>query len=137
MSDAPVLVKPHAALPAWHPDWARELAELYFSGTTCLFVLHGNVHDLIRCPRGQSDHYCNLTEFLSSQVFGSWDVVLQYDLGRGLRPLPGGDPARLQSMMQFLAGRLGDPAGSGNCGTISLLAPESNSSFQRDSSTDS
>ncbi len=43
------------ALPDWYPAWARELAELYFSGTTCLFVLHGNVHDLIRCPRRRQD----------------------------------------------------------------------------------
>ncbi len=109
MGDVPALLKPSPSLPDWHPNWARELAELYFSGTTCLFVLHGNVHDLIRCPRGNSEDYCNLSEFLASQVFGSWDIVLQYDLGRGLRPLPGGDPARLQSMMQHLAGRLGDP----------------------------
>ena len=30
-------------LPAWYPQWAQRLAELYFSGTTCLFVVHGNV----------------------------------------------------------------------------------------------
>ncbi len=68
-------------LPAWYPAWARELAELYFSGTTCLFVLHGNVHDLIRCPAAAGDRgqrgYCNLSEFLATQVFGSWDVVLR------------------------------------------------------------
>jgi AAA+ superfamily predicted ATPase len=44
-------------------------------------------------------------------VFGSWDVVLQYDLARGLRPLAGGDPQRLQTMVQYLATRLGE-AGS-------------------------
>src|SRR5579872_1890333 len=66
-----------AALPEWYPAWARALGELYFSGTTCLFVLHGNVHDLIRCPSADGgDVYCNLSEFLSSQVFGSWDVVI-------------------------------------------------------------
>ena len=36
------------AVPAWFPSWAREFAELYFAGTTCVFVLHGNVHDLTR-----------------------------------------------------------------------------------------
>ena len=101
--------KPAPELPAWYPGWARELADLYFSGTTCLFVLHGNVHDLIRCPDGDRERYCNLSEFLATQVFGSWDVVLQYDLARGLRPLPGGDGKRLQAMVQHLAARLGDP----------------------------
>ncbi|HXG12725.1 MAG TPA: AAA family ATPase [Gemmataceae bacterium] len=125
----PVMEKPapdHAGrapeLPAWYPAWARELADLYFAGTTCLFILHGNVHDLIRCPvpspssggegkaeGGDRDRYCNLTEFLASQVFGSWDIVLQYDLAKGLRPLAGGDGKRLQAMVQALTARLGDP----------------------------
>ncbi len=76
-------------LPAWYPAWARELAELYFSGTTCLFILHGNVHDLIHCPDGDEDAYCSLAEFLTTQVFGTWDLVLGYDLSQGLRPQAG------------------------------------------------
>lgn len=97
-------------LPAWYPSWARELADLYFSGTTSLFLLHGNVHDLVRCPQGESETYCSLSEFLTTQVFGRWDVVLGYDLGRGLRALAGPDANRLRSMMQYLAARFGDPA---------------------------
>jgi AAA+ superfamily predicted ATPase len=96
-------------LPEWFPSWARELAELYFSGTTCLFVLHGNVHDLIRCPRGGEDAYCSLTEFLATQLFGSWGIVLHHDLGRGLRAAAGGDAKRLQAMVQYLSARLGEP----------------------------
>src|SRR5262245_4058335 len=86
---APTAPAPIAApIPDWYPAWARELAELYFSGTTCLFVVHGNVHDLIRFPKADgSDAYCNLSEFLASQVFGSWNIVVQYDLAKGLRPL--------------------------------------------------
>jgi AAA+ superfamily predicted ATPase len=100
-----------APLPAWYPAWARELADLYFSGTTCVFLLHGNVHDFIRCAGdtdGNTDTYATLSEFLASQVFGSWDVVLQYDLGRGLRSAAGNNPQRLQSMMQHLSARLGE-----------------------------
>lgn len=96
-------------LPSWYPAWARELADLYFSGTTCLFVLHGNVHDLLRCPAGEEDSYCNLPEFLATQVFGSWDIVLHYDLGRGLRPLTGSDSERLKAMVEYLGTRLGEP----------------------------
>jgi AAA+ superfamily predicted ATPase len=97
------------ALPPWFPEWARRLAELYFSGTTCLFVVHGNVHDLIRCPTAAGETYCGLPEFLATQIFGSWDVVLQYDLARGLRPTAGDNPPRLQKMVQYLASRLGEP----------------------------
>src|SRR5690349_16760394 len=100
---------PAPALPEWYPEWARALGELYFSGTTCLFILHGNVHDLIRCPAPDGgDVYCNLSEFLAMQVFGSWDVVVQYDLARGLRAAAGSDGQRLQAMVQYLSSRLGD-----------------------------
>ena len=97
------------ALPAWCPAWARELADLYFSGTTCLFVLHGNVHDLIRCGDGAEDSYCNLAEFLTTQIFGRWDMVLGYDLSQGLRPQAGRDAERLRAMQQQLAARWGEP----------------------------
>lgn len=99
-------------LPVWYPAWARELAELYFSATTCVFVLHGNVHDLMYCPAdaaGGEDSYSTLAEFLATQVFGSWDVVLHYDLSRGLRPLVGSNAQRLQTMLPHLSSRLGDP----------------------------
>jgi len=96
-------------VPAWFPGWARELAELYFSRTTCVFILHGNVHDLIAAPVDGGDDYLGLPEFLATQVFGSWDVVLRHDLGKGSRPEAGGDAGRLKGMVQALAARLGEP----------------------------
>lgn len=98
------------SLPDWYPGWARELADLYFSGTTCLFVLHGNVHDLIPSIGDGHTAYCNLPEFLATQLFGSWDLVLHYDLARGLRALAGSDAERLQGMMRRLTATLGEPA---------------------------
>src|SRR5262249_42682641 len=83
---------------------------LYFSGSTCLFLLSGNVHDFVRFPGDDGDEYGNLSDFLAGQVFGSYDLVLQYDLARGLRPQPAGDEKRLQSMVQQLGPRLGEPA---------------------------
>ena len=114
MASSPHTVAPTAEaaaappLPDWFPGWAKELADLYFSGTTSLFLLHGNVHDLVRVREGAGDAWCNVAEFLATQLFGAWDVVLHYDLGRGLRPLAGSDPGRLQGMIQQLAGRLGE-----------------------------
>jgi SpoVK/Ycf46/Vps4 family AAA+-type ATPase len=96
-------------LSAWYPAWARELADLYFSGTTCLFVLHGNVRDLIRGEAGENAGYLGLPEFLATQIFGSWDLVLHHDLARGLRPLAGEDAKRLQAMVQAVSARLGEP----------------------------
>ncbi len=83
---------------------------MYFAGTTCLFVLHGNVHDLVPYQDGGQERYGSLPEFLAGQIFGSWDIMLGYDLGQGLRPLAGTDAGRLQTMMQYLTGRLGDAA---------------------------
>ncbi len=104
-------VPPGRRLPDWYPDWAEELADLYFSGTTSVFVLHGNVHDLVYCPSGGDgeDAWCDLPEFLATKVFGAWNVVLNYDLGRGLRPLPGTNRDRLKSMLTHTTA-LGEPS---------------------------
>jgi AAA+ superfamily predicted ATPase len=53
----------------------------------------------------------SLQEFLAREIFGRWDVVLGYDVGRGLRPLAGNDPARLRTMAQWLSERLGNASG--------------------------
>jgi AAA+ superfamily predicted ATPase len=101
--------QPPGALPESYPAWARELADLYFSGTTCVFVLHGNVHDYVRMPDGEETRYCSLTDFLATQVFGRWDIVLSYDLSRGLRTMAGPDADRLRGMSQYLTSRWGEP----------------------------
>ncbi len=98
------------AVPAWFPAWAKELAALYFSGSTCLFVVHGNVHDLVPIKKGDNIEYCTLAEFLAQHLFGSWEVVLSYDLGRGLRLEGGADSARLQQMVGSVSGSMGNPA---------------------------
>ena len=87
MDEAPSKVK----VPDWYPDWAREMANLYFAANTCLFVLHGNVNDLFHYKKkedGKSvDDFCGLNDFLATQIFGSWDLVTAYDMGRGIQPL--------------------------------------------------
>ena len=109
-SDAPQAKGKASQLPGFYPDWARRLAESYFSGSTSLFVLHGNVHDLVRYPVNDAPQYHGLSEFLTSQLFGRWDIVLSHDLSRGLRPQAVGDTERLRKMMQYLTARWGEPA---------------------------
>ena len=89
-------------LPEWFPGWARRLADLYFSGTTSVFVLHGNTYDLVRSGDGPAAHYGGLNEFLAEQVFGKWDIVFHYDLGRGLRAFAGKDDARQRAMAELV-----------------------------------
>jgi len=98
-----------APLPQWYPAWARQMADLYYSGTTSLFVLWGNVHDPVRCVDGADDSFCNLADFLASQMFGRWDLVIGYDLGRGLRPQAASDADRLRAMAQYLNTCWGEP----------------------------
>jgi SpoVK/Ycf46/Vps4 family AAA+-type ATPase len=93
-------------LPAWYPPWALTLADLYFSGTTSVFVLHGNTYDQV--PLGDADGYGTIAEFLAEQVFGGWDLVLHYDLGRGLRAFAGRSERRLKDMVTLATRRLGD-----------------------------
>jgi AAA+ superfamily predicted ATPase len=95
-------------LPPSFPEWARKLAELYFSGTTSAFVLHGNTYDYVRSPADETDTYVGLSEFLAEQVFGRWSLVLHYDLGRGLRVAAGRDEQRLKEMVTLANRKVGD-----------------------------
>ena len=72
------------------------MADSYFSGTTSVFLLHGNVHDLIETrDAGGKSAYCSISEFLATQLFGKWDLVVSHDLSRGLRPQAGANADRL------------------------------------------
>ena len=110
-------------LPKWFPSWATQLADLYFSGTTSTFVLHGNTHDLFRIGEGEHQRYGVIGELLAEQLFGRWSLVLHYDLGRGLRPLAGRDEKRLKEMVVLANKRIGDLSALPRdpSGTLALL----------------
>lgn len=94
-------------LPDWYPGWAREVADLYFSGTSCFFILHGNVHDLMPCVDGDKTEFLGLPAFLGEYLFGRWDIVLKHNLSKGLQALAGRDSERHQEMMRSLTGMFG------------------------------
>jgi AAA+ superfamily predicted ATPase len=97
------------AIAPWFPAWAREFREQYFAGTTCLFVLNGNVHDLVPRVEEKEQKFGSIVDFLATQLFGSWDVVLRYDLSQGLRIATGSDAERLRKMVALLSERIGEP----------------------------
>src|ERR671930_314871 len=68
----------------------------HLTGTTAAFILHGNTYDLVRIGEDADARYGVLSEFLAGQLFGRWALVLHYDLGSGLRLLPGRDEPRLK-----------------------------------------
>lgn len=95
-------------LPDWFPAWAARLSNLYFSGTTSMFVLHGNVADLVLTGNSTTPAYGTLADFLAVQVFGRWDLVLHYDLARGLRAFAGPSAERLKEMVVSANKKVGD-----------------------------
>ena len=66
------------------PGWARELSEKYYSRTIAMFILNGNVHDLVAWKRGDRTEYVPLAKFLNEGLFGRRDLVFSYDRGGGL-----------------------------------------------------
>lgn len=63
------------------PTWARELSEKYYSRSYALFVLYGNVRDLIPFRQPNGTDFLSLDQFLSGALFGQRDIVLHYDRG--------------------------------------------------------
>jgi AAA+ superfamily predicted ATPase len=101
--------RPAEQLPDWFPAWAAQLADLYFSGTTAAFVLHGNTYDVFRAGGADgAPQYGVLAEFLAEQLFGRWSLILHYDLGRGLRAFAGRDDKRLKEMVTLANRKISD-----------------------------
>jgi AAA+ superfamily predicted ATPase len=96
------------ALPPHFPPWAGKLAELYFSGTTSMFVVHGNTFDVVRAGPEAEPRWIGLADFLAEQLFGRWDLVIHYDLARGLRCAAGSSGKRLTQMVELANKWLGD-----------------------------
>ena len=95
-------------LPEWLPRWTRQVAELYFSGTTAAFILHGNTDDLFRTTGDEASRHGPLAEFLVEQLFGRWAIVLHYDIGQGLRAYAGRNDTRLKEMVLLINRKIGD-----------------------------
>jgi AAA+ superfamily predicted ATPase len=66
------------------PPWARQLSEEYYSRTIAMFVLCGNVRDLVPLRRSETTEFVPLLRFLNTALFGQRDLVVSYDRGGGL-----------------------------------------------------
>lgn len=82
-----------ANLMAGSPKWAREMAEIFKSGSVSQFILYGNINDWVpwRAAPGAPLQTMSLRDFLSSVMFAPFEVVITYDRGKGIRLLKGGD----------------------------------------------
>lgn len=81
-------------MPEALPPWAVQLVEQYESNSANQFIIYGNINDRMLIPSGtglmQSAKVGTLTEFLIDVLLPSFDVVLSYDLGNGIRIEKGG-----------------------------------------------
>ena len=73
------------------PSWARDLINLYESNASNQFILFGNVNDQQLIPTDATQRIGSLNEFLVRVLLASFDVVLSYDVGNGIRVEKGGE----------------------------------------------
>jgi AAA+ superfamily predicted ATPase len=69
------------------PGWAREMRDLFRSGSTAQFLLHGNVFDVV----SSGGRLLSVPAFLEQVMFATYDVVLRYDRSRGVRATRGAE----------------------------------------------
>jgi SpoVK/Ycf46/Vps4 family AAA+-type ATPase len=71
------------------PSWANEMCDLFRSGSTAQFILHGNVFDVIPAELSKGASALSVQEYLQEIMFSGYDVVLRYDRGKGIRAVRG------------------------------------------------
>jgi hypothetical protein len=73
------------------PDWAAQMRDLFRSGSVAQFLIHGNIFDVVPIEDSAGKRLLSVKAFLEGVMFDSYDVVLEYDRGRGIRPIKGAE----------------------------------------------
>lgn len=87
------------------PAWAVEMRDLFRSGSVAQFLLHGNIFDVVPASFSSGRKLLPLKSFLDEVMFESYDIVLQYDRGKGIRATKGSE-----DWGDWLKAALGDQA---------------------------
>jgi len=67
------------------PVWAQELASKYGSKTANLYILHGNIRDLLPHKRKEDEFtFTRVQEYISEILFGNQDIIAYYDRSSGV-----------------------------------------------------
>jgi AAA+ superfamily predicted ATPase len=67
------------------PSWAQELASKYGSKTANLYILHGNIRDLLPHKRKEGEFtFTRVQEYISEVLFGNQDIIAYYDRSGGV-----------------------------------------------------
>jgi len=73
------------------PDWASQMRDLFRSGSVAQFLIHGNIFDVVPVEDAAGKRLLSVKAFLEGVMFESYDVVLEYDRSRGIRPIKGAE----------------------------------------------
>ncbi|MDR2731480.1 MAG: ATP-binding protein, partial [Treponema sp.] len=67
------------------PAWAQELASKYGSKTANLYILHGNIYDLLPHEKNEDEFiFTRIQEYISEILFGNKDIIAFYDRSSGV-----------------------------------------------------
>ena len=73
------------------PAWAEQMRDLFKSGSVAQFLIHGNIFDVVPTEDAVGRRLLSLKAFLETVMFDGYDVVVEYDRGRGIRVVQGGE----------------------------------------------
>jgi AAA+ superfamily predicted ATPase len=67
------------------PAWAQELSYKYLSKTANLYILHGNIRDLLPHKMNEGEFvFVRIQNYIAEVLFGSRDVIAFYDRSSGV-----------------------------------------------------
>jgi len=67
------------------PVWAQELATKYGSRTASLYILYGNIRDLLPHEKNEDEFiFTRMQDYISEILFGNQDIIAYYDLSSGV-----------------------------------------------------
>ena len=73
------------------PGWAEQMRDLFKSGSAAQFLIHGNIFDVVGIEGKGTRRLLSVKAFLREVMFENYDVVLEYDRGRGIRAVKGSE----------------------------------------------
>ena len=67
------------------PVWAQELATKYGSKTASLYILYGNIRDLLPHEKNEDEFiFTRVQDYISDILFGNQDIIAYYDYSGGV-----------------------------------------------------
>src|SRR5262245_65360399 len=61
------------------------MRDLFKSGSVAQFLIHGNLFDIVPAPGPSGRKLVSLKTFLDEVMFESYEIVMHYDRGKGIR----------------------------------------------------